>query len=141
MVWNPKVECQRSKHLSSQTNFWHDDIGAADSEIDAMSRKTTTRKKRSPPNTAAKKARIRADIKADPDARELTAAELARMRPFRESMAERRHSRSRVTRRKIPIVVRLDRHIVKFFRSDDPDWQTRMNAVLAEYVRRHQQSR
>jgi uncharacterized protein (DUF4415 family) len=59
------------------------------------------------------------------------------MRPFREVMEERRRGRPKSAVHKTPIMVRLDPHIVEFFRSGGPGWQTRMNAALAEYVRRH----
>jgi uncharacterized protein (DUF4415 family) len=38
------------------------------------------------------------------------------------------------------VMVRLDPEVVDFFRSSGPGWQTRMNAALAEYVRRHRPS-
>jgi uncharacterized protein (DUF4415 family) len=89
-------------------------------------------------NSPAEEARIQAGIKADPDARELTPEDFARMRPFREVMEERRRGRPKSAVHKTPIMVRLDPHILEFFRSGGPGWQTRMNAALAEYVKRHQ---
>jgi uncharacterized protein (DUF4415 family) len=88
-------------------------------------------------NTPAQEARIQAGIKADPDTREVTAEDFARMRPFREVMAERQRGRPKSAVHKTPVMVRLDPHIVEFFRADGPGWQTRMNAALAEYVKRH----
>ena len=100
-------------------------------------KRNATRKKRLPSNTAAEGAQSQAGINADPDACELTARELPHMRPFCELVSERHRRRPRSTRRKIPVVLRLDRHILNFFRSNDADWQSRVNAALAEYVRRH----
>ena len=88
-------------------------------------------------NTAAEEARIQAGIEADPDTRELTAQDFARMRPFGEVMTERRRGRPKSAVHKTPVMVRLDPEIVEFFRSGGPGWQTRMNAALAEYVKRH----
>ena len=102
-----------------------------------MQRKKVTSKRRFRPNTPAEDARIRAGIKLDPDNPELTPKKLAQMRPFRELQAERRRGRPTSTVHKEPVTVRLDPEIVDFFRSGGPGWQTRMNAALAEYVRRH----
>jgi uncharacterized protein (DUF4415 family) len=38
---------------------------------------------------------------------------------------------------KKPVTVRLDAEIVQFFQASGPGWQTRMNAALVEYVKRH----
>ena len=92
-------------------------------------------------NTPTEEARIQAGIEADPDTRELTAEDFARMRPFREVIEERRRGRPKSAVVKTPIMVRLDPHIVEFFKSGGPGWQTRMNAALAEYVRRHHRPR
>ena len=105
-----------------------------------MKRKAT-RKKRFSLNTPVEEARIQSRIKADPNAAELTSEELPHVRPFREFLAERRRRRSGASRRKVPVVVRLEPHIVSFFKSDNADWQARMNAALAEYVRRHRPRR
>lgn len=37
---------------------------------------------------------------------------------------------------KEPVTVRLDPDVVEFFRGTGPGWQTRLNGVLARYVRR-----
>lgn len=105
-----------------------------------MKRKATGKKKSSP-NTPADQARIRAGIMADQDAGALTAEELPRMRPLRDVVGERCRRRPRVMKDKIPVVIRLEPYIVKFFRSAGADWQVRMNAALSEYVRRHRPRR
>jgi len=103
-----------------------------------MQRKKAKSKRRFRLNTPAEEARIQAGIKSDPDNPELTPGQLARMRPFREWQAERRLGRRpKSAVHKESVTVRLDPKVVDFFRSSGPGWQTRMNAALAEYVRRH----
>lgn len=102
-----------------------------------MRRKKAPSKVRFRVNTRAEETRIQAGIEADADNPELTSEQLSRMRPFRELQAERRRGRPRSTVHKEPVTVRLDPEIVEFFRASGPGWQTRMNAALAEYVKRH----
>jgi uncharacterized protein (DUF4415 family) len=49
-------------------------------------------------------------------------------------LAESVRPRSAVHKK--PVTVRLDPEIVQFFQASGPGWQTRMNAALAEYVKR-----
>lgn len=91
-------------------------------------------------NTLAKEARIKAGIKADPDSRELTAKDFAGMAPFAEMM-KRRRGRPKAATHKVPVTVRLEPHVVEFFRRSGPGWQTRMNDTLARYVAKHRQER
>jgi uncharacterized protein (DUF4415 family) len=100
-------------------------------------KKKAKSRRRFRPNTPAEEARIQAGIKSDPDNPELTLEQLAQMRPFRELQAERRLGRPKSAVHKEPVTVRLDPEVVEFFRSGGPGWQTRMNAALAEYVKRH----
>jgi uncharacterized protein (DUF4415 family) len=86
-----------------------------------MKRKAAS-KRRFKLNSPAEEARIQAGIKADPDARELTPEDFARMRRFREVMEERRRGRPKSAVHKTPIMVRLDPHILEFFRSGGPGW-------------------
>ena len=102
-----------------------------------MQRKKAKSKRRFQLNTPAEEARIQAGISSDPENPELTPQQLARMQPFRELQEERRRGRPKSVVHKEPVTVRLDQEIVDFFRSGGPGWQTRMNAALAEYVRRH----
>ena len=91
-------------------------------------------------NTAAKEARVKAGIKADPDARELTTKDFAEMVPFADMM-KRRRGRPKAATHKVPVTVRLEQHVVEFFRRSGPGWQTRMNDTLARFVARRRQDR
>jgi len=76
---------------------------------------------------------IREGIEADPDAAELTDEQLARMRPWREVQAQARQTRQA----KQPISIRLSPEVLEHFKADGPGWQTRIDAVLREYVAAH----
>ena len=82
---------------------------------------------------------IRAGIAADPDARELTAEEIARMRPASE-VVPHIVERSRRTRGKQQaptkkhISIRLDADLAEHFRNSGPGWQTRLNDTLRRAV-------
>jgi len=91
-------------------------------------------------NTAAKEARVKAGIKADPDARERTANDFAEMVSFAEMM-KRRRGRPKAATHKVAVTVRLEPHVVEFFRRSGPGWQTRMNDTLARFVARRRQDR
>ena len=84
-------------------------------------------------NSPAEEARIKAGIKADPDARELTAQDFAEMRPFAEAI---KRGRPRSVVHKEHVNMRLDPEIVEFFRESGQGWQTRVNAVLLAHVQR-----
>lgn len=89
-------------------------------------------------NTPEEEARIQAGIAQDPDNPEIKPEQWKKMRPFPEVMAERRAARGRpkadVT--KEPVTVRYDAEVLAFFRDGGSGWQTRMNEVLLEYVRK-----
>ena len=69
-------------------------------------------------------AEISAAIKRDPDARETTPEFLRGGRVV--DPADRKQS----------VTIRLDTDVVRFFSSEGPGYQTRINTVLRDYVRR-----
>ncbi len=85
--------------------------------------------------TPAEDRRINAGIKADPDTWELTAKDFAEMVPLREMM--KRRGRPKAATHRVPVTLRLEPHVVEYFRSSGRGWQTRMNDTLARYVAKH----
>lgn len=74
-------------------------------------------------------AQIRAGIAADPDTYEVTSAEdWARMRPL---------GRPKAASPKVSVTIRYSAEVVEFFKASGDGWQTRMDAVLREYVTQH----
>ncbi len=91
---------------------------------------------------------------------ELTAADVKRMRPASEVLskefldnwrkgghttrlvsdaeyeASKRRGRPKSENPKMPVTMRLDADVVKFFRAGGEGWQTRLNAFLAAHVKR-----
>jgi uncharacterized protein (DUF4415 family) len=51
-----------------------------------------------------------------------------------------RNARLIMPERKIPVTLRLDRDVLAWFRAQGRLYQTRMNAVLKEYMRAHQKA-
>jgi uncharacterized protein (DUF4415 family) len=78
------------------------------------------------------------------EVRELTAEDFTHFRPTREMMPElvEAFERARGQRgpQKAPVKdrvgLRLDHSVVEYFRSTGPGWQSRINDVLAEHVKR-----
>lgn len=82
------------------------------------------------------------------DVRELTEADFARFRPamdviphiveameaLQRQRGQRGPQKSEVKDR---IGLRLDHNIVEHFRATGPGWQSRINDVLADYVKKH----
>lgn len=68
----------------------------------------------------------------DPDAHPLTDAQLAAMVPMRAL-----RGRPRLENKKLLLSVRYSPEVVAFFKSTGEGWQSRMDAVLKEYVAQH----
>ena len=77
------------------------------------------------------------------DIPELTEEDFARMRPASEVVpeivAEYRRSRGRPPseKKKVLLSVRYSQEVVDYFRSTGEGWQTRMDAVLKEWIEQH----
>jgi uncharacterized protein (DUF4415 family) len=100
------------------------------------------------PVTREEDAAINRAAASDPDARELTDAELARMRPAREVLPEilgqknadalmKRRGRPALSaeERKVPLNMRADPDVVEALRATGEGWQTRINDLLRNYVK------
>ena len=80
--------------------------------------------------TAAEDAAINAGIAQDADTMEITAEMAARMQPLR------RPGRPKVEQPKVPVTMRVDADVLEAIKASGTGWQTRVNAVLREAVRR-----
>jgi uncharacterized protein (DUF4415 family) len=80
--------------------------------------------------TARQERAINAGIARDPDTYELSDEEFKELRPVLRG-------RPKAAVHKVHVNVRLDPEVVEFFRAAGRGWQTRMNAALAQYVKRH----
>jgi uncharacterized protein (DUF4415 family) len=81
------------------------------------------------PPTPEEDAEIVAAALDDPDAQPLTDEQLAAMVPMR--------GRPKAESKKILLSVRYSPEVVAFFKSTGAGWQSRMDAVLRDYVARH----
>ncbi len=79
---------------------------------------------------------IQVGILRDPDNPELTADDIAAMRPAREVLpACRRRGRGKQKAPvKVPVSLRLDADLVERFRASGAGWQTRLNTLLRKAV-------
>ena len=80
--------------------------------------------------TPKEDAAIQAGIAADPDTAEVSAADMARMRPLR------RVGRPAVADPKVPVTMRVDADVLAAIKASGAGWQTRVNDVLRDAVRR-----
>lgn len=78
--------------------------------------------------TPEEDAAINAGIAADPDTLELTDADMAQLRPLR--------GRPPLARPKAALTMRVDAAVLAAFKASGPGWQTRINALLRDAVRR-----
>jgi len=82
-------------------------------------------------------------IGPDGEVRELTKAEIARMRPATEVVPDiveawrRSRGRPRKAATKQQITLRLSPEVLAFFRKQGRGWQTRVDEVLSRYVKRN----
>jgi uncharacterized protein (DUF4415 family) len=77
--------------------------------------------------TKEEETRIRAGIAADPDAVELTEAQLAELRPWSEMRSQTKQT----------VSIPLSTQVLEHFKADGAGWQTRIDAALREYVAAH----
>ncbi|CAG2149887.1 BrnA antitoxin family protein [Cupriavidus plantarum] len=102
------------------------------------------------PVADAEDAAIRRAAAADPDARELTEDELARLRPASEVLPQlvgkgntealmKRRGRPALPAdaRKVALNMRVDRDVVDAFKATGDGWQTRINEILRAYAKTH----
>lgn len=80
--------------------------------------------------TSEEDAAINAGIAADPDTWEITASDAARMQPLR------RAGRPKAESPKVPMTMRVDADVLEAIRASGAGWQTRVNDVLRDAVRR-----
>lgn len=84
-------------------------------------------------------AQIQCMIASDPDAPEITDAQLVQAKPFGEvfpALAEKMRKnvggRPKSENPKVAVSLRLDQEVISKFKSSGPGWQTRMNNALRE---------
>lgn len=79
----------------------------------------------------------------DEDTPELTEESIGRSIPAKQFFAERGlplPGRPKSESPKVAVSLRLDQEVVDGFKADGPGWQTRINAVLAESLRKNKKS-
>jgi len=72
----------------------------------------------------AEEERIRNGIAADPDTYELSDQQIAQLRPRAEA-------------RQVTITLRCDADVLEAIKATGPEWQTRINDIVREYVKTH----
>lgn len=93
------------------------------------------------PLTDTEEAEIQRMIASDPDNPELTAEQLAEMRPFRdvfpelaEQIEKKLAGRPKLENPKQAISIRLDAEVIERFKASGDGWQSRMNEALRKAV-------
>lgn len=93
---------------------------------------SVSRRKKTVAVPSAKQDRlITAAALSDPDARPLTRGQLGAMVPFK-----RLRGRPPLANRKLLVSIRYSPEVLDYFRGTGEGWQSRMDAVLKEYVDR-----
>lgn len=96
--------------------------------------------------TEREDAEINAGIARDPDARELSDEEIAQMRPADEVVPDvvKAYKAGKLKGRgpqkaptKQPTYIRLSPEVLAYFKGTGKGWQTRLDEVLREYVRKN----
>jgi uncharacterized protein (DUF4415 family) len=83
-------------------------------------------------------------IDKDGEVRELTSKDVARAKPAQKVMPElvdlvkRSRGRPKADTTKQSVTIRLSAEVAEYFRTTGKGWQTRVDEVLQEYVRKHQ---
>lgn len=97
--------------------------------------------KKHKPISDAEEARVQRMIASDPDAPEITDAQMAGARPFTEAfpalaegMRKNVGGRPRSANPKVPVSIRLDQDIVAKLKATGPGWQSRVNEMLRREV-------
>jgi uncharacterized protein (DUF4415 family) len=97
--------------------------------------------KKHTPISDAEEARIQKLIASDPDAPEVTDAQMAEAKPFTEAfpaLAEKMRKnvggRPRSANPKVPVSIRLDKEVVAKLKATGPGWQSRVNEMLRREV-------
>ena len=85
--------------------------------------------------TLAEDKAITAAAKADPDAQPLTPKQMKAMVPMRTL-----RGRPKSAGTKQLVSMRYNREVLAYFKSTGEGWQSRINQVLREYVKRHSRS-
>ncbi len=80
--------------------------------------------------TAAEDAAIAAGIAQDDDTFEITEADIARMQPLR------RPGRPPALQPKVPMTMRVDADVLEAIKASGTGWQTRVNRLLRDAVRK-----
>ncbi|MEL7092505.1 MAG: BrnA antitoxin family protein [Pseudomonadota bacterium] len=91
--------------------------------------------------TDAEEARIQRLIASDPDAPEVTDAQMAKAQPFADAfpdlaakMRKNVGGRPKSANPKVPVSIRLDREVVAKLKASGPGWQSRVNEMLRRAV-------
>lgn len=93
--------------------------------------------KKHTPISDADEARIQESIANDPDAPEVTDAQMAEAQPFAEAfpalakkMRKNVGGRPRSANPKVPVSIRLDQEVLTKLKATGPGWQSRINEML-----------